>query len=114
MTRSPFLTVRGMRSPVSVLRAPSPTASMVPVLGLSLLVSGRKMPEAVLVSASSRLTRILSWRGRTLVLVLLAMRSTPETGTLGRHAGTEARRHGRRAGSLGVLRVIRGTGAPDW
>src|SRR5215204_3615939 len=65
MTRSPFLTVRGMRSPVSVLRAPSPTAWMMPVLGLSLLVSGRKMPDSVLDWASSRLTRILSWRGRT-------------------------------------------------
>src|SRR5678815_4074301 len=91
MTRSPFLTVRGMRSPVSVLRAPSPTASMVPVLGLSLLVSGRKMPEAVLVSASSRLTRILSWRGRTEALLVLAM-DLLQRGSGGGFT-TEAQRH---------------------
>src|SRR3982751_6897837 len=69
MTRSPFLTVRGMRAPVSVLRAPVPTASTVPVLGRSLPVSGRKMPVSVLVWASSRRTMILSPRGRTLVLL---------------------------------------------
>src|SRR5688572_7940916 len=52
-----------MRSPVSVLSLPSPTASMVPVLGRSLLVSGRKMPLLVRVSASSRRTMILSCKG---------------------------------------------------
>src|SRR5262245_34193348 len=68
MMRSPFLTERGTRLPVSVLRAPVPTASTVPVLGRSLPVSGRKMPLSVLVWASSRRTRILSPRGRTLDL----------------------------------------------
>src|ERR1043165_4113774 len=62
-----------MRSPVSVLSAPVPTASMVPVLGFSLPVSGRKMPLAVLVSGSSRRTSTLSPRGRTFTLVLGAV-----------------------------------------
>src|SRR5437588_12644150 len=69
MMRSPFFRVRGMRAPVSVLRAPVPTASRVPVLGRSLPLSGMKMPLSVLVWASSRRTRILSPRGRTAVLL---------------------------------------------
>src|SRR5438128_2341907 len=73
MTRSPFLTERGMRSPVSVLMAPSPTAWMTPLLGFSLPVSGRKMPELVLVSGSSRRTRTLSPSGRTWTLAALGV-----------------------------------------
>src|SRR5438105_922884 len=107
MTRSPFLTVRGMRWPVSVLMAPVPTASTVPVLGRSLPVSGRKMPVSVLVWASSRRTMILSPRGRTLVLLLdlgaglvsvLDMRGSPKGCRVEerhrgmRHQGIEAKR----------------------
>src|SRR4051794_11599007 len=39
-----------------------------PRLGFSLAESGRTMPDLVLVSASTRLTRILSPRGRSLAM----------------------------------------------
>src|SRR5436309_4726772 len=65
MTSSPFLTLKGARSPVS-RRLPSPTLSTLPRLGFSLAVSGNTMPLLVLLSASTRLTRILSPRGRSL------------------------------------------------
>src|SRR6185436_643346 len=68
MTSSPFLTLTGARSPVS-RRLPSPTLRTLPRLGFSLAVSGRTMPDLVLDSASTRLTRILSPRGRSLAIV---------------------------------------------
>src|SRR3954468_18235711 len=73
MMRTPVLSLRGMRAPVSVLRAPVPTASTVPVLGRSLPDSGMKMPLSVLVWASSRRTRILSCSGRTTLEDLLGL-----------------------------------------
>src|SRR5689334_13021308 len=69
MTSSPFLTLKGARSPLS-RRLPSPTLSTLPRLGFSLAVSGRTMPLLVLDSASTRLTRILSPRGRSLGMIL--------------------------------------------
>src|SRR5688572_26364172 len=65
MTSSPFLTENGARSPLS-RRLPSPTARILPRLGFSLAVSGRTMPLLVLLSASTRFTRILSPSGRSL------------------------------------------------
>src|SRR5688572_14405790 len=67
MTSSPFLTLTGARSPVS-RRLPLPTARTLPRLGFSLAVSGRTMPLLVLDSASTRLTRILSPRGRSFAM----------------------------------------------
>src|SRR6185295_12349996 len=105
MMRSPFLTLSGIRLPVSVLIDPSPTASMVPDLGFSLPLSGRKMPLAVLVSGSSRRTRTLSPRGRTDTLVLVEVFDISSVSNQGvrqeRKTGitTEARRH--REGSCG-------------
>src|SRR5439155_9839429 len=46
---------------------PSPTASTLPCLGFSLAVSGRMIPPAVLSSASSRSTTILSFSGTTFI-----------------------------------------------
>src|SRR4029434_180088 len=68
MTSSPFLTLMGARSPLS-RRLPSPTLRTLPRLGFSLAVSGRTMPDLVFDSASTRLTRILSRRGRGCPLV---------------------------------------------
>src|SRR5436190_20195534 len=68
MTSSPFLTLILARSPLS-RRLPSPTLSTFPRLGFSLAVSGRTMPLLVLLSASTRLTRILSPNGRNLAIV---------------------------------------------
>src|SRR2546429_9275598 len=70
MTSSPFLTLKGARSPVS-RRLPSPRARILPRLGFSLAVSGRTIPDLVLDSASTRLTRILSPRGRSLGIAIL-------------------------------------------
>src|SRR4051812_11531995 len=67
MTSSPFFTLKGAFSPLS-RRLPSPTARILPRLGFSLAVSGRTMPDLVLDSASTRLTRILSPRGRSLAM----------------------------------------------
>src|SRR3954469_6553079 len=67
MTSSPFLTVKEESSPLS-RRLPLPTARTLPRLGFSLAVSGRTMPLLVLDSASTRLTRILSPRGRSFAM----------------------------------------------
>src|SRR2546421_2810038 len=67
MTSSPFLTLILARSPLS-RRLPSPTLRTLPRLGFSLAVSGRTMPDLVLVSASTRLTSSLSPRGRSLAM----------------------------------------------
>src|SRR5438477_556137 len=69
MISSPFLTEKGERSPFS-RRLPSPRLTTLPRLGFSLALSGRTMPDLVLVSASTRLTRILSPRGRSLVIAV--------------------------------------------
>src|SRR3954452_17845195 len=45
-----------MRLPVSSLSLPSPTASTLPLCGFSFAVSGRTIPEAVVVSSSTALT----------------------------------------------------------
>src|SRR3954464_2907120 len=68
MTSSPFFTLTGARSPLS-RRLPSPTDRILPRLGFSLAVSGRTMPDLVLDSASTRLTRILSPRGRSFGMI---------------------------------------------
>src|SRR5262245_20891184 len=68
MTSSPFLTLKGARSPLS-RRLPSPRARILPRLGFSLALSGRTIPLLVFDSASSRLIRILSPRGRSLGIV---------------------------------------------
>src|SRR3954470_18001019 len=68
MTSSPFLTPLEARSPWS-RRLPSPTLRTFPRFGFSLAVSGRTMPLLVLLSASTRLTRILSPSGRNLAIV---------------------------------------------
>src|SRR5205814_3127550 len=68
MTSSPFLTLKGARSPFS-RRLPSPTLRTFPRLGFSLALSGRTIPLLVFDSASSRLTRILSPRGRSLGMI---------------------------------------------
>src|SRR5438094_3898494 len=70
MTSSPFLTFQAARSPES-RRLPSPRARILPRLGFSLAVSGRTIPDLVLDSASTRLTRILSPRGRSLGIAIL-------------------------------------------
>src|SRR5437588_12998423 len=72
MTSSPFLTLTGARSPLS-RRLPSPTDRTLPRLGFSLAVSVRTIPDLVLDSASTRLTRILSPRGRSLGIVGLLL-----------------------------------------
>jgi len=69
MTVSPFFTVNGVSLPLSLLRWPSPRATILPCLGFSLLDSGRKMPLSVFEAASSRFTRILSPRGRNFMWV---------------------------------------------
>src|SRR5687768_17163025 len=71
MTSSPFLTPILARSPFS-RRLPSPTARILPRRGFSLALSGSTMPLLVLLSASTRFTRILSPRGRS-----FAMMKTP-------------------------------------
>src|SRR5690606_10634371 len=68
-TVSPFFTERVERSPLS-LSLPGPTAMTSPLSGFSLADSGRKMPEAVFVSAAAGLTRTRSSRGRTVVVLL--------------------------------------------
>src|SRR5438477_3832661 len=68
MTSSPLRTLTGARSPLSS-RLPSPTLRTLPRFGFSLAVSGRTMPLLVLLSASTRLTRILSPSGRNLAIV---------------------------------------------
>src|SRR3954453_17741759 len=67
MTSSPFLTVNGAFSPLW-RRLASPTDRTLPRLGFSLAESGRTMPLLVLLSASTRLTRILSPRGRSFAM----------------------------------------------
>src|SRR5665213_3217266 len=57
----------GLRSPDS-RRLPSPTANTLPRRGFSLAVSGRTIPLLVLLSASTRLIRILSPSGRNLAI----------------------------------------------
>src|SRR2546423_12509056 len=69
MTSSPFFTLNGAFSPLS-RRLPSPTARILPRLGFSLAESGRTMPDLVLLSASRRLMRILSPRGRSLAMIV--------------------------------------------
>src|SRR5438105_10750032 len=78
MISSPFLTLKGARSPVS-RRRPSPTDRTLPRLGFSLAVSGRTMPDLVLDSASTRLTRILSPRGRSLAMIMDSFEIEPST-----------------------------------
>src|SRR5687768_3771244 len=73
MTSSPFLMLNGARSPLS-RRLPSPTDRTLPRLGFSLAVSGRTMPLLVLDSASTRLTRTLSPRGRSLGIAILLLK----------------------------------------
>src|SRR5687768_490672 len=73
MTSSPFLTLTGARSPLS-RRLPSPTDRTLPRLGFSLAVSGRTMPLFVFDSASTRLTRILSPRGRSFAIAVNSLR----------------------------------------
>src|SRR5215210_1757720 len=68
MTSSPFFTLKLARSPFSS-RLPSPTLRTLPRRGFSLAVSGRTMPLLVLLSASTRFTRILSPSGRNLAIV---------------------------------------------
>src|SRR5882672_7517480 len=81
MISSPFLTEKGARSPVS-RRRPSPTDRTLPRLGFSLAVSGRTMPDLVLDSASSRFTRILSPRGRSLGMTLTPEKRSQNDGRL--------------------------------
>src|SRR5690242_1624671 len=69
MTSSPFLTLKAARSPFSS-RRPSPTARILPRLGFSFALSGRTIPLLVLLSASTRFTRILSPSGRSLGIVV--------------------------------------------
>src|SRR5947207_5067910 len=74
MTSSPFLTLTGARSPLSG-RLPSPTERTLPRLRFSLAVAGRTMPDLVLDSASTRLTRILSPRGRSLGMIQYSLQN---------------------------------------
>src|SRR4051794_15737625 len=73
MISSPFLTLTAARSPLS-RRLPSPTLRTLPRLGFSLALSGRTMPDLVFDSASTRLTRILSPRGRSLAMILALLK----------------------------------------
>src|SRR5438309_9407621 len=78
MTSSPFFTATGARSPLS-RRLPSPTLRTLPRRGFSLAVSGSTMPLFVLLSASTRLTRILSPRGRNLAIVDTPSEKSPSS-----------------------------------
>src|SRR4051794_29767913 len=73
ITSSPFFTPKGARSPLS-RRLPSPTARILPRLGFSFAVSGRTIPLLVFDSASTRFTRILSPRGRSLAMIWVSLR----------------------------------------
>src|SRR5690242_3882253 len=77
MTSSPFFTVNGAFSPLS-RRLPSPTATILPRLGFSLAVSGRTMPDLVFDSASTRLIRILSPRGRSFAIANAPVKTVRE------------------------------------